>query len=189
MTETLLLDEFLPACDHVVSVSQVFRAPPEEVLAAAVTLDLRRLPLARVLITARGLPARLSGAVARHRGQRVARKSPPFRVRDLPAHGWVLLGEHPRAELVYGTVTQPWRALGGEPPQPMETRVAATDEDGRRRFRRYWQATGPFITLIRPSVLRALERQSLRCKAGPVSEEDRQTARTRMCSTTAPRGH
>jgi hypothetical protein len=35
MAESLLLDEFLPAYDHVVSVSQVFRAPPDEVLEAA----------------------------------------------------------------------------------------------------------------------------------------------------------
>ena len=47
MTETLLLDEFLPAYDHVVSVSQVFRAPPWEVFEAAVTMDLYRLPVAR----------------------------------------------------------------------------------------------------------------------------------------------
>jgi hypothetical protein len=90
-------------------------------------------------------------------------------------------------------VTKPWRALGGEPKQPvtaenfasfsepgfaklaestrvspygahaciltLETRVAATDQDSRRRFQRYWRATGPFIKLIRPSVMRALERQ------------------------------
>jgi hypothetical protein len=74
-------------------------------------------------------------------------------------------------------VTKAWRALGGEPEQPvtaenfasfsepgyaklaesttvspygahaciltLEARVAATDEDSRRRFQRYWRATGP----------------------------------------------
>jgi hypothetical protein len=193
MTETLVLDEFLPAYDHVVSVSQVFRARPQQVFEAAVTLDLYQLPLARVLIAARGLPARVSDARARRRGEAVAPEPPTFRVRDLPAHGWILLGERPRAELVFGTVTKPWKALGGEPKQPvtpknfasfsepgfaklaastrvspygahaciltLETRVAATDEDSRRRFQRYWRAIGPFIKLIRPSVMRALDRQ------------------------------
>ncbi|HEX6194519.1 MAG TPA: hypothetical protein VFZ37_01325 [Jiangellaceae bacterium] len=193
MPETLVLDEFLPAYDHVVSVSQVFRAAPEEVFEAAVTMDLYRLPMARVLIAARGLPARISDARARRRGEAVTPEPTTFRIRDLPAHGWILLGERPGAELVFGTVTKPWRALGGEPKQPvtaehfagfsepgfaklaestsvspygahaciltLETRVAATDEDSRRRFQRYWRATGPFIKLIRPSVMRALDRR------------------------------
>ena len=203
MTQTLLLDEFLPEYDHVVSVSQVFRAPPGEVFDAAVTLDLYRLPVARVLIEARGLPARIAAARARRRGQALAPEPPTFRVRDLPAHGWILLGERPGAELVFGTVTKPWQALGGEPEQPvtaghfagfrepgfaklaestrvtpygtraciltLETRVAAMDEDSRRRFRRYWRATGPFVRLIRPSVMRALDRQ-LRQAPRPVTE-------------------
>lgn len=193
MTQSLMLDDFLPAYDHVVSVSQVFRAPPAKVFEAAVTMDLYRLPLAKVLIAARGLPARIADARARRRGESVAPEPPTFRVRDLPAHGWILLGERPGAQLVYGTVTKPWRALGGEPLQPvtsqnfatfsepgfaklaestsvspygahaciltLETRVAATDEASRRRFQRYWRATGPFIKLIRPSVMRALDRQ------------------------------
>ena len=193
MSESLLLDEFLPAYDHVISVSRVFRAPPEVVLEAAVNMDLYRLPLARLLIGARGLPARLADARARCHGRFVAPEPPTFRVRDLPAHGWILLGERPGTELVYGSVTKPWRALGGEPEQPvtaesfaafgapgftklaestqitaygtraciltLETRVASTDEDSRRRFRRYWSATGPFIRLIRPAVMRALDRQ------------------------------
>jgi hypothetical protein len=193
MTETLLLDEFLPSYDHVVSVSRVFRAPPEEVLKAAVTLDLYRLPVARILLAARGLPARMSDARARRRGETLSPEPPTFRIRDLPAHGWILLGERPGTELVFGTVTKPWRALGGEPKQPvttesfatfsdagfakmaestsvtpygahaciltLETRVLATDEDSRRRFQRYWRATGPFIKLIRPSVMRTLDGQ------------------------------
>ncbi|HEX6325126.1 MAG TPA: hypothetical protein VFZ72_01025 [Jiangellaceae bacterium] len=202
MTDTLLLDEFLPTYDHVVAVSQVFRAPPEAVFEAAVTIDLYQLSLAKVLIGARGLPARISDARARRHGAAVAAEPTTFRVRDLPAHGWFLLGERPGAQLVYGTVTKPWRALGGEPEQPvtvdnfasfsesgyaklaesttvtpygahacilsLETRVAATDDDSRRRFQRYWLAAGPFIGLIRPSVMRALQRQ-----LGPVGLDRR----------------
>jgi hypothetical protein len=41
----------------------------------------------------------------------------------------------------------------------LESRVALTDEDSRRRFRRYWLATGPFIRLMRPTAMHAVERQ------------------------------
>lgn len=115
--------------------------------------------------------------------------------------GWSPSSEHtrgpstwdPGAELVFGTVTKPWRGLGGEPDKAvtaasfvsfaepgfaklaesttvspygahacilaLERRVATTDEESRRLFRRYWRVTGPFIRLIRPSVMRALDRQ------------------------------
>ena len=119
MAQALVLDEFLPAYDHVVSVSQVFRSPPEQVLQAAVTVDLYQLPLARLLIGVRGLPARISDATARHRAEAVVPPPTTFRIRDLPAHGWFLLGERPGAELVFGTVTKPWRALGGAPVPPV----------------------------------------------------------------------
>lgn len=193
MTETLLLDEFLLAYDHVVSLWQVFRAPPEEVFEAAVTMDLYGQPVARLLIAARGLPTWIADARARRRGETVVPVPPTFRVRDLPARGWILLGERPGAELVFGAVTKPWQALDAGPEQlvtaehfasffepgfaklaestqvtpygahacilTLETRVAVMDEDSRRRFRRCWLATGPFIKLIRPSVMRALDRQ------------------------------
>ncbi len=41
----------------------------------------------------------------------------------------------------------------------LESRGTLTDEDSRRRFRRYWRAAGPFIRLMRPTAMRALERQ------------------------------
>ena len=41
----------------------------------------------------------------------------------------------------------------------VESRVALTDEDSRRRFRRYWLTMGPFMKLMRPTIMRALERQ------------------------------
>lgn len=201
MTEALLLDRFLPAWDHEISASQVFRAPPAAVFDAATNLDLFRLPVARVLLEARMLPVRLGDAAARRRGETVAAEPPTFRVRDLGARGWILLGERPGAELVYGAVGQPWKGTGGSPPEPpvtaetfaafaepgfakiaestvvtpygagacvltMESRVALTDEDSRRRFRRYWLAAGPFIRLMRPAAMRALERQVQRRGAG-----------------------
>lgn len=193
MPGPLLLDELLPRYDHVICVSQVFRAPPEEVFEAITTLDLFRLPVARVLLEARGLPGRVADARGRRRGETVLPEPPTFRIRDLPARGWILLGERPGAELVYGQASKAWKGTGGVPQQPVtaetfagfaepgfaklaestlvvpygenscvlvaESRVALTDEDSRRRFHRYWIAAGPFIRLIRPAVLRAVERQ------------------------------
>ncbi|SOC46203.1 hypothetical protein SAMN05660748_0102 [Blastococcus aggregatus] len=194
MTEPLLLDRFVPTWDHEISVSRVFRAPPGEVFDAITTLDLFRLPVARVLLEARGLPGRLADAAARRHGEAVVKEPPTFRVRDLSARGWILLGERPGTELVYGMVGRPWKGTGGAPPEPpvtaetfaafaepgfakiaestvvtpygvggcvltLESRVVTTDEDSRRRFGRYWRAAGPFIRLMRPTAMRALERQ------------------------------
>jgi hypothetical protein len=36
----------------------------------------------------------------------------------------------------------------------VESRVALTDEDSRRRFRRYWLMLGPFMKLLRPTQMR-----------------------------------
>ena len=121
MTEPLLLDRFVPTWDHEISVSQVFRAPPAEVFDAITNLDLFRLPVARVLLEVRGLPARLAHAAARRHGETVVPEPPTFRVRDLPGRGWIPLGERPGAELVYGVVGQPWKGTGGSPPQPPVT--------------------------------------------------------------------
>ena len=38
----------------------------------------------------------------------------------------------------------------------VETRVALTDDESRRRFRRYWLVIGPFSSLIRRMALRLL---------------------------------
>ena len=193
MTTHLLLDDFVPSYDHVISVSRVFRAPPQEVFEAVTNLDLFQLPLPRVLLEARGLPGRLIDARARRQGLAVPVEPPTFRIRDLPARGWILLGERPGTELVCGQVGKLWKGAGGMPDPPVtadnfaafaepgfakvaestlvtpygaaaciltaESRVALTDEDSRRLFRRYWLAAGPFIRLMRPAVMRALARQ------------------------------
>jgi len=193
MPDSLLLDQFVPTWDHEISLSRVFRAPPAEVLDTITNLDLYRLPLVRVLLEARGLPGRLADAAARHRGETVVPEPPTFRVRDLSARGWILLGERPGVELAYGAVGKAWQATGAGPETPvtaetfagfaepgfakiaestvvtpygaracvltLESRVALTDEDSRRLFRRYWRAAGPFIRLMRPTAMRALERQ------------------------------
>lgn len=193
MTEDLVLDRFLPSFDHAICISQVFRAPPQDVFTAITNLDLFQLPLARVLLQARALPGRLADARARHGGELRAVEPPTFRIRDLPDRGWILLGERPGTQLVYGQVGKPWKGAGGSPERPIdadgfadfadpgfaklaestlvtpygaaacvltaESRVVLTDDGSRRRFGRYWFAAGPFIRLMRPTIMRALARQ------------------------------
>lgn len=48
----------------------------------------------------------------------------------------------------------------------METRVALTDEESRRRFRRYWLLVGPFSHLIRRLALRLLAGELRRSAVG-----------------------
>lgn len=193
VAEQLILDRYLPTYDHELSVSQLFRAPPERVYDTIANLDLFRVPIAHLLLAARGLPVHVIDALARRRGVEVVSEPPTFRVRDLPARGWMLLGEQPGRQLVYGAVTKPWKGTGGSPDHAvaaedfagfaepgfaklaestwvcpygtraavltMESRVQLTDDDSRRRFARYWFAAGPFIRLMRPTVMRALERE------------------------------
>jgi hypothetical protein len=125
MPDPLLLDEFMPTWDHEISVSRVFRAPPAEVLDAITNLDLYQLPLTRVLLEARGLPARLADAAARRRGETVMPEPRTFRVRDLPARGWILLGERPGVELVYGAVGKAWQGAGDVPKTPVTAETFA----------------------------------------------------------------
>lgn len=52
----------------------------------------------------------------------------------------------------------------------METRVALTDDESRRRFRRYWLAIGPFSSLIRRLAMRLLANDLRR--SAPVTPND-----------------
>jgi hypothetical protein len=193
MAEPLLIDQFMPTYDLAIMYSRVFRAPPEQCFETVVDFDLFQLPAFRVLIGARGLPFRLADALRRRGDQAEASAAPTFRLRDLPAIGWMLLGERPGAELVFGQIGKPWRPRGGAPRQPvaraafagfdqpgfaklvestrvdpygerstivtMETRVAVTDEDSRRRFRRYWLVVGPCSHLLRRTALHVWARR------------------------------
>jgi hypothetical protein len=188
VAEPLLIDQFMPAYELAVVYSRVFRAPPERCFETVVDFDLLQMPVFRVLVGARGLPHRLAVAARRRGGQAEASSPPTFRLRDLPSMGWMLLGERPGAELVFGQVGKPWKPRGGWPTEPvtrtefaafdqpgfaklvestridpygerssivtMETHVAVTDSDSRRRFRRYWLVVGPFSHLLRKTALR-----------------------------------
>jgi hypothetical protein len=118
--EPLLIDQFMPDYDLAVVHSRVFRAPSEQCFDTVVDFDLFQLRAFRVLIGARGLPQRLADAVRRRGDQAGVSSSPPtFRLRDMPSMGWMLLGERPGAELVFGQVGKPWKPRGGSPTEPV----------------------------------------------------------------------
>jgi hypothetical protein len=117
--ESLLIDQFMPTYDLAVVHSRVFRAPPEQCFETVVDFDLFQLRAFRVLIGARGLPQRLADALRRRADQTQAPTRPRFRLRDLPSMGWMLLGERPGAELVFGQVGKPWKPRGGAPTDPV----------------------------------------------------------------------
>ena len=132
MAEPLLIDQFMPSYDLAVVHSRVLRAPPEQCFKTVVDFDLFQLPVFRVLIGARGLPQRLADLVGRRGDQaEVSSSSPTFRLRDMPSFGWMLLGERPGRELVFGWVAKTWKPRGGLPTEPV-TRAgfAAFDQPG-----------------------------------------------------------
>jgi hypothetical protein len=128
----LLIDQFMPDYDLAVVHARVLRAPPEQSFNTVVDFDLFQLRAFRVLIGARGLPIRLADALRHRTGQAGESSSPPtFRLRDLPAMGWMRLGERPGAELVFGQVGKPWKPGGGSPTEPVtRAEFAAFDQPG-----------------------------------------------------------
>ena len=57
-----------------------------------------------------------------------------------------------------------------------ETRVRCADADSRRRFRVYWLVIGPFSSLLRRLMLRAIRREAERAVAAGVESRRRLTA-------------
>jgi hypothetical protein len=184
--EPLLIDQFLPTYDLAVVHSRVLRAPPERGFETVVDFDLFQLRAFRVLIGARGLPQRLADALRRRADQTRAPTRPRFRLRDLPAMGWMLLGERPGAELVFGQVGKPWKARGGAPAEPVtRTEFAGFDQPGfaklveSTRVDPYGERASIVTTETRvrctdPDSLRRFQRYWL--VAGPCSQLLRRTA-------------
>ncbi len=197
----LLMDRFLPRYHLAVVRANVFRAPPAECYAAARDVDLFQDPLVRALLGLRGLPLRVVDTLSRHgRGDTLEESRPTFRLKDMVALGWILLGETPNAEMVLGQVSRPWKAVADSTEAPttaeqftsfgesgfakiatslrvdpygndssiltMETRVALTDEESCRRFRRYWLLIGPFSSLIRRMAMRLIATELRRSAHG-----------------------
>jgi hypothetical protein len=93
--------------------ASVLPARPEECYRAAREVDLLRHPVTRTLLGLRSLPQRLADRLAGHRAaSRESAPPPTFRLGDMVRHGWILLGEEPNVEVVFGQIGRPWRPVG-----------------------------------------------------------------------------
>src|SRR4051794_2651574 len=167
-----LIDSFLPEWDQRERHETFVAAPPGRVDEAVRALNARDLPLARVLMTVRGIAKRAEG--------------PPL-LDAMVREGFAILGDWPAEEVVVGLAGRPWRTqvdrfddfrLYDRPgsiravtnfamaPEragtrlTTETRIQATDAEGRRWFRLYWLLVMPGSALIRRELLRAVKRRA-----------------------------
>jgi hypothetical protein len=119
----LLIDRYLPRYDFAIVHASVLPARPEECYRAARGVDLLRDPVIRTLLGLRSLPQHLANRLAgRHRSVGTTTEPPrTFRLDDMVRYDWVLLGEEPNVEIVFGQIGRPWKpvdASSGPPVAP-----------------------------------------------------------------------
>jgi hypothetical protein len=88
------------------------------------------------------------------------------RFRGVPADQFARFDEPGYARIVWTVAVEP--RPGGGSVFRTATRVATTDDDSRRRFRRYWAVFSPGILLIRSEMLRLVRTEAER-RAGAAS--------------------
>jgi hypothetical protein len=182
------LDEFLPAYDVNEVHSTRVAASPGEAFAAARAVTGREVPLAGTLMALRRLPAAIRGR-ADESGHRML--DVPI-LDQLTRGGFVLLADRPDEVIVgvvgrfwtadggirrvaaaeFDGFEEPGcakavmsfhvRELPGGSLLTTETRIAGTDDEARRKFRRYWRIVMPGSALIRRAWLRAIRRRAER---------------------------
>lgn len=183
-TTAVLIDEYLPVYDMVLTEHLVVEADVARVFAVARDFDFMttKAPLVTALMTLRAVPARLRGhAPAAPTQLRLARDTAA-----LP--GWTVLGQVPDAEAVFGAVGKFWNAdiewhdvpaedfaafaevgwgkiachLRVRPDGPgrsvltYECRTATTDAASRAAMARYWWLIRPFVAYMLRAVLRTI---------------------------------
>ena len=184
----MALDEFLPDHDANEMHSICVTAPPERVLAAVRELTAREVPLLVVLMALRTLPA----VLLRRRPLRLRRDLRRPILGQAVRGGFVMLAERPDELVLgvvgrfwtsdgglvpidpadFAAFEAPGfakavmnfraRAVDGGTLLTTETRIRGTDEEARRRFRRYWRVVMPGSALIRRAWLRAARRRAER---------------------------
>ena len=104
----MLLDRCLPHYDVTETHAVVVGADTDLTWQAVRRSDLSRSPVIRVLLELRSLPNRLQGVL---KGRPSAPSRPPLTFDDMERAGFLLLGEWPGREIVFGSVVQPWKAV------------------------------------------------------------------------------
>ena len=131
--EAMLLDRYLPHYDVTEAHAVVVDANTDLTWRAVRRSDLGRSAVIRVLLELRSLPNRLQGVL---KGRPSGPARPPLTLDDMERVGFVLLGESPGHEIVFGTVVQPWKPVTGDEPAPRVERRPV------RRVRRPWVCQG-----------------------------------------------
>ena len=113
--EAMLLDRYLPQYDVTETHAVVIDADTELTWQAVRRSDLSRSAVIRVLLELRSLPNRLQGVL---KGRPSEPSRPPLMLDDMERAGFLLLGERPGHEIVFGSVVQPWKAVTDDEPAP-----------------------------------------------------------------------
>jgi hypothetical protein len=179
-----LLDRFMPEFEirevHLTRVA----APAELTYAVAEELDLRSSPIVKAIFAGREL---FMGATPRERkpqsflaevrslGWRVLSEEPGHHLvmgavtqpweaevqfRGVPPEDFAGFSEPGYAKIVWSIVAEP--SSPNSSVFRTETRVATTEPEARRRFRRYWSFVSPGVLLIRKEMLRLVRREAER---------------------------
>jgi hypothetical protein len=180
-----LLDRFMPAYEVAERHETRVAAPAATTFAAACALDLQASPLTRAIFRSRELllgatpspppSGRLTPDDLRRLGWEILAEEPGHEiVFGAVTQPWLANARFervPAAEFAAfatpGYVKIAW-CLAAEPLGPgasifrTETRATTTDDEARRRFRRYWVAFAPGIRLIRRELLRLVRTEAER---------------------------
>jgi hypothetical protein len=185
MKELALTARYLPAFDFRDYHQRTVPAGVDAAWAALRRLDLSRSRLVRAIFGVRTLPSLLRGEAwgaprgpfleqALALGWRILEEEPGSELaagavtrpwepvvtfRGLPAEGFVAFEEAGFVKIVWGLAAWP---AGAGSVIATETRVLATDEASRARFRRYWLVLGTGIKLIRRLALAGIRRDCVR---------------------------
>ena len=125
----MLLDRYLPQYDVTETHAVIIDADTDLTWQAIRRSDLSQSAVIRVLLEMRSLPNRLQWVLKRRPSEP---SRPPLTLDDMQRAGFLLLGEWPGHEIVFGTVVQPWKAVTDDEPAPQVEagRFAAFDTPG-----------------------------------------------------------
>jgi hypothetical protein len=155
----------------------VIAAPREAVLAAARSVTLQEMPLAAALLALRAArlrrppPEPFVRLLERRVGLANLAHDADGDVWAAALRPWLLRGESRRVPDLAAFSEPGWVKVAADLTVEShadgtllatQTRIAATSDDARRAFARYWRVVRPGSGVIRVSWLRAAERRALR---------------------------